>query len=71
MDHDIDGDGIMNTAEDPDGDLDGDGIPNKLDPDDDGDGIPDTHEDDDGDGIPNYLGIQAVLVQCQIQGVHR
>ena len=69
MDPDDDGDGIPDSAEDPnlDGDnnpatgaldTDGDGIPDYQDTDSDGDGIPDATEgsgDSDGDGIPDYL----------------
>lgn len=36
-------------------DTDGDGIPDSQDDDIDGDGIPNDEEDEDGDGIPDYL----------------
>lgn len=54
-DWDTDNDGVLDGDEH--GDLDGDGVLNKLDPDDDGDGILTIDEgtrDLDGDGIPNY-----------------
>ncbi len=73
MDPDDDGDGIPDSAEDPnlDGDnnpatgaldTDGDGIPDYQDTDSDGDGIPDAAEgsgDSDGDGIPDYLDVDS------------
>jgi hypothetical protein len=53
---DTDHDGM--TDDDERGDTDGDGIPDRLDPDDDNDGVPSSVEgwwDRDGDGIPNAL----------------
>jgi hypothetical protein len=59
-DDDTDGDGIIDGAEH--GDSDGDGVRNRLDPDDDNDGVPSSEEglvDVDGDGIPNYLDLDS------------
>ena len=61
---DADGDGIDDSVDgEPAGrgtelDSDGDGVPNRLDPDDDNDGISDIDEGDgdtDGDGVPDRL----------------
>ena len=59
-DFDTDNDGLEDGDEH--GDSDGDGVLNKLDPDDDGDGIPTSEEgrvDVDGDGIPSYLDLDS------------
>ena len=59
-DFDTDNDGLEDGDEH--GDFDGDGVLNKLDPDDDGDGIPTSEEglvDVDGDGIPGYLDLDS------------
>ncbi len=60
FDPDTDNDGIEDGDEH--GDFDGDGIINRLDPDDDGDGIPTSKEgafDVDDDGIPNHLDLDS------------
>jgi hypothetical protein len=59
-DDDSDGDWIADGDEH--GDSDGDGVLNKLDPDDDNDGIPTSEEgqvDVDGDGVPNHLDLDS------------
>lgn len=59
-DFDTDGDGIDDGEEH--GDTDGDGVRDRLDPDDDGDGILTSEEgrvDVDGDGIPGYLDLDS------------
>lgn len=56
LDPDTDDDGVLDGDEH--GDTDGDGIRDRLDIDDDGDGIftsSEANEDEDGDGVPDHL----------------
>ena len=68
---DSDGDSVPDYLENDTLDTDNDGVLNKLDDDDDGDGIPTSQElgsggalnpaDSDGDGIPDYLSRTKIL----------